>query len=51
MKIQHRVLFLCAILLTLPGLSSEALGQGRNRQLTGTWNLDTSRSDDVRCRH
>ena len=49
MKIHHRVLFICAILLTLPGLRSEALGQGRNRQLTGTWNLDASRSDDVRC--
>ena len=48
MKIRHRVLFLCAILLTLPGLNSEAYGQGRNRQLTGTWNLDASRSDDVR---
>ena len=49
MNIHYRVLFLCSILLTLPGLSSEALGQGRNRQLTGTWNLDTSRSDDVRA--
>ena len=50
MKIHQKVLFLCSILLTLPGLSSEALGQGRNaRRLTGTWNLDASRSDDVRA--
>jgi hypothetical protein len=49
MKIYHRVFLLYAILLTLPGLCSEAQGQGRNRQLTGTWNLDTSRSDDVRA--
>ena len=49
MKIHQRVLFLCSILLTLPGLYSEALGQGRNaRRLTGTWNLDATRSDDVR---
>ena len=48
MKIHHRVLLLCAMLLTLPSLCSEAQGQGRNGQLTGTWNLDTSRSDNVR---
>src|SRR4030095_3055886 len=50
MKIYQRVLILCSILLTLPGLHSEALGQDRNaRRLTGTWNLDTTRSDDVRA--
>jgi hypothetical protein len=50
MKIHHRVLFLCSILLTLPGLSSEVLGQRRNAsRLTGTWSLDASRSDDVRA--
>ena len=44
-----RFTFLLSILLSLPGLHSDALGQGRNaRRLTGTWNLDTSRSDDVR---
>ena len=44
-----RFTFLLSILLTLAGLHSDALGQGRNaRRLTGTWNLDTSRSDDVR---
>ena len=46
-----RVLFLLSILLSLPGLNSDVLGQGRNanaRRLTGTWNLDTSRGDDVR---
>jgi len=44
-----RVLSLLSILLSLPGLHSDALGQGRNaRRLTGTWNLDTSHSDDVR---
>jgi len=44
-----RVVFLLSILLSLPGLHFDALGQGRNaRRLTGTWNLDTSRSDDVR---
>jgi hypothetical protein len=50
MKIHQRVLFLCSILLTLLGLYSEALGQGPNaRRLTGTWNLDTTRSDNVRA--
>ena len=46
-----RVLFLLfSILLSLPGLHSNALGQGSNaRRLTGTWNLDASRSDDVRA--
>ena len=49
MKIYQRVLFVCLILLA-PGFYSEALGQRRNaRQLTGTWGLDTSRSDDVRA--
>jgi outer membrane lipoprotein SlyB len=44
-----RVLFLFSILLSLPGLHSDALGQGTDaKRLTGTWNLDTSRSDDVR---
>jgi len=44
-----RALFLFSILLSLPGLHSDALGQGTNaRRLTGTWNLDTSRGDDVR---
>jgi len=49
MKIYQRVLS-CLLLLTLPGLQSQALGQGRNNgRLTGTWNLDASRSDDVRA--
>lgn len=44
-----RALFLFSILLSLLGLHSDALGQGTNaRRLTGTWNLDTSRGDDVR---
>ena len=44
-----RVVFLLSLLLALPVLRSDALGQGSNaRRLTGTWNLDTSRSDDVR---
>jgi len=44
-----RALFLFSILLSLPGLHSDALGQGTNaRRLTGTWNLDASRGDDVR---
>jgi len=44
-----RMLFLLSILLSLPGVHSDALGQGRNaRRLTGTWNLDTSRGDNVR---
>lgn len=44
-----RALFLLSILLSLPGLQSDALGQRTNaRRLTGTWNLDASRSDDVR---
>ncbi len=44
-----RALFLFSMLLSLPGLHSDALGQGTNaRRLTGTWNLDTSRGDDVR---
>ena len=50
MKIYQRMLILSSILLTLPGLYSEVLGQGRNaRRLTGTWNLDTARSDNVRA--
>jgi len=49
MKIYQRVLS-CLLLFTLPGLHSQALGQGRNSgRLTGTWNLDASRSDDVRA--
>jgi hypothetical protein len=45
----RRVLFLFSILLSLPGSYSDALGQSRTaRRLTGTWNLDTSRGDDVR---
>ena len=50
MKIYQRMLILSSILLTVPGLYSEVLGQGRNaRRLTGTWNLDTARSDNVRA--
>jgi hypothetical protein len=44
-----RVLLLLSILVSLPGLQSNAFGQSRTaRRLTGTWNLDTSRGDDVR---
>jgi outer membrane lipoprotein SlyB len=44
-----QAIFLFSILLSIPGLNSDALGQGTNaRRLTGTWNLDTSRGDDVR---
>ena len=44
MKIHQRVL-LCFILFALPGLHSQTFGQGRNGWgLTGTWNLDASRS-------
>ena len=46
-----QAIFLFSILLSIPGLNSDVFGQGANanaRRLTGTWNLDTSRGDDVR---
>ena len=46
-----QAIFLFSILLSIPGLNSDVFGQAANanaRRLTGTWNLDTSRGDDVR---
>jgi hypothetical protein len=44
-----QLLSLLTLAFLLQSLSVEVLGQGRSsRRLTGTWNLDSSRSDDVR---
>ncbi|MCI0723111.1 MAG: hypothetical protein L0338_29740 [Acidobacteria bacterium] len=44
-----RLLLFLSLVLSLPGLHSDLLAQGRySKRLTGTWRLDASRSDDVR---